>query len=294
MITKKSNIVLVLFVVFVSISYGSRFIVDEVSARGMVLGEGYGVLGGDSGVVFKNVGCVGFEDSGVVGFYGMPFSGMTEVKMNYISFAGNYKMVEQGFGGGVWMMDVDGIYRESVILCGYSRMVKIFDKEVSFGGGLKLMGYKLDVNAEDYGNDPLIQKANKNVVDLDLGFVGRLTDFVKVGLSIRNILGSDLGVEDKDNLSREASVGVVYTLRSVSDIDFLFSIINRGSTVKFSLGVESYLGGKLGLRVGYSSDGYGIGVGFKVKKINFDYGYLISSDFIDGGGSHYASVGIKF
>lgn len=276
--------------------YSEKFVVDEVSARGIVLGEGYAVAGGDSGVIFKNPAAVGFEGSGVSGLYGMPFMEMSELGVKYMSGGFVYNLgVSGAVGVGIWMFDAGGIYKESVYVAGYSKVVKVADKDLSIGGSIKFMNTQVGVNSNDYNDDPLLSKASKGVVDVDLGGILRVDEKVKVGLSVRNGLGNDAGVELEDKLDREISVGCGYFISKGSqDVEFLFGVLSKGQDIKISAGVEAYIAGKFGVRCGYTGNGYGFGVGLRLNKIYLDYGYLITSEFVEGGGSHYISLGMKF
>lgn len=267
------------------------------SAKAVGVGVGYVGCGDvDSSIVMWNpAGMVYIESPNELsGMYGMPFMGLAtgiDLRYSMISF-GRKIDNKQSIGAGIGMFDGAGVWRESVYVVGYSRAL---DK-LSLGLALKYLDYKVNLEASEYGDDPLLAKGGKSVISGDIGGVYNLSNNLKLGLVVKDVASPDISLsESGEKLEMSYFVGVNYI--TTGDTKMIYSLGYYGSASEsgYSLGAEVFLsGGRIILRGSYSDVRYALGASYNLEKLRLDYTYAIPSQLTDTQGSHYVGLVFRF
>ncbi|MEN3014221.1 MAG: hypothetical protein ABDH23_06400, partial [Endomicrobiia bacterium] len=152
------------------------------------------------------------------------------------------------------------------------------------------------LDSAEYGDDPLLSKGGKGVVSGDVGGVYSLSDNLRLGVVLKDIVNPDIGLGSEEKVGMGYLAGISYVSIS-GDNKFIYSLgyYGRGSDSSYSVGVEGWLSkGKVGIRGSYSDVRYSLGVSYNLDKIRIDYTYAIPSQLTDTQGSHYIGLVFRF
>lgn len=269
------------FAIFDHIDWGSR-----------AVGIGFGIASypKESLGLFWNPASIGLiSDKEINSMYGIPLTGIGIDNIKYLM--GNFVSGLPSGGAvgiGVGMFDVSNVWRESLYVVGYGREVNKF----LVGGVIKYMEYKVLLSADEYNNDPLLQKGGKSLISADIGGIYNASDKLSIGLVVKDILEPEIGVDSSEKLSRGYLIAASYKIVS-GNMETIISAGNYiyGNNSDFSIGAEAWLsGGRIGIRGSYMPYRYAIGGSYNIQKIRIDYTYVIYSQLTETSGSHYISV----
>jgi len=276
-------------ILFVGLSFG---IFDHIDWGSRAVGIGFGIASypEESLGLFWNPASIGSVSGKEINtMYGMPFMGLSGIDIKYMmgSFVTNLP-VGGAVGVGAGMFDVSSVWKESLYVVGYGREINKF----LVGAVIKYMEYKVLLSAEEYGDDPLLEKGGKSTISVDLGGVYKVSDNLNIGVAIKDVLEPEIGIETTEKINRGYLLAANYKIVSPN----IETIISAGSYMygsdnDFSVGVEAWLsGGRIGVRGSYLQYRYAIGASYNLEKLRVDYSYVIPSQLTENSGSHYISI----
>lgn len=292
---KKIKLIYSLF--FVSLSFAGVFNHIDWGARVVGLGVGYvGGIEADSNMIMWNPSGIVYIKSTneLSGMYGIPFLGLGGIDLRYgmVSFVRKIDKL-QTIGIGIGYFDGDNVWREGEYIIGYGRMIK---EKISVGVSLKYLEYKINLNAVEYGNDSLVRKGGKGIISGDVGVTYKPLNKIGVGVVLKDILESNIGLEKTEKLELGYILGLNY-LGFYKDLRLIYSLgyYGRGKENGYSLAAEAWLKeGKIGIRGSISDVRYALGGSYNLDKIRIDYTYCIPIQITENQGSHYLGVIFRF
>ncbi|MBN2406532.1 MAG: type IX secretion system membrane protein PorP/SprF [Elusimicrobia bacterium] len=245
--------------------------------------------------------------------YHKPYAGLEglDLKMGHFSVGVPVYGVAN-FGAGAALFNCDNIYKETTIQVSAAReMSELIDginpMKLALGVNIKYLSHEYvwddEIKALD---DPITRKDSAGGVTADIGVLFQPIYEVPVGLTVKNLIPADVGLENEDIVPLEASIGAAYrigTMGSLEDITPEFRIGFRDReydrTLDYAVGVETWLGmHTVGLRAGYNNNEIAAGLSFERFFGNIgmrlDYAALISRVIRDNYGSHRVSMAVKF
>lgn len=265
---------------------------DHTDWGSRAVGVGFGIASypQESLGIFWNPASIGsISGKEINTMYGMPFMGLSDINIKYI--LGNFvtNLAAGGaIGVGVGMFDVSDVWRESLYVIGYGREIDKF----LVGAVVKYMEYKVLLSANEYGNDPLLEKGGKSTISADIGGIYKMSENFNVGVTIKDVLEPEIGIEETEKVKRGYLIAASYKIVS-PNMEAIISAGNYmyGNNSDFSVGAEAWLsGGKIGVRGSYLPYRYAIGASYNLEKLRVDYTYVIPSQLTETSGSHYISV----
>ncbi len=167
------------------------------------------------------------------------------------------------------------LYKEMTISLGIGKRI-----DWGISGGLTVNLHRFSI--ERYGST---QQAT-----VDLGLLAEITDYARLGCSIRNIGGATIGAT-KDPLPQVLHLGA-----SLNPVAGLRVVIEAEKDIRYStivkVGAEQMLFDVLALRVGASNNPEKFSGGFGIRYAMFEFGYAgYSHPFL--GWTHQIEIGVR-
>jgi len=203
------------------------------------------------------------------------------VKFGFITnkrVGGRYKRyivpVKFTFGVGSYGLDVnDGLYKENVYILSFAVRndfrIGRFKQYLLTGINLKFLS--LSYGKDDYTQiDPVFNSGySKYSYTADLGFIYGFAKNLNFGLSLLNIIPTDVGLKDKEDLKLATSFAVRYRIYNT---EILTEVKLRDKFEDFAVGIRQNL----------LNNNLKLSLGVNTTQVNFALGYkfLISKNFI--------------
>jgi outer membrane protein OmpA-like peptidoglycan-associated protein len=274
--------------------YGASFLQISPSARQVAMGDAFTGLADDVNLLRYNIGGLGYVNKPILGVNFHNWFQDTEQGAVSFAFPTLYGIFGLDFiyfnEGSIIEFDQEfnrsGLEISSndiALTLGYGSYVKLLERNISFGGGLKIIRQNL-------------AGQTATAVGLDLGVLLR-TKYISYGLTIQNLELTKLEfIDKKDNLPEtyRAGIGfyfpVIDNVRANLDFDMAWLVSQE---VRAYLGSEIVISDLIALRGGYKvhdfeANRWGLGVGliipmdwFYNSQTRLDYSYSPLDAFDD-------------
>ena len=243
----KNIINIFLFIVILQANVPAAFKDFGWGARAAGMGGAFSAVADDASAPFYNPAGIGRVPGLETMFmHSMPYFGMTgvDVALNMASII----VPVQGNVVGVNWSNLTSAeqYSENIFALTYSRLV---NEKLFAGINLKYLGHSYTIEAGF--DDPVFDLSETGVYgyDVDVGFLFCMTNMFCIGGMFKNMLGTDMGLYDSDELQKEvrggAALHVTENLTLAMDVDY------RGTRAEFFAGVETWFSDrKFGARAG--------------------------------------------
>ena len=274
--------------------YGASFLQISPSARQVAMGDAFTGLADDVNLLRYNIGGLGYVNKPILGINFHNWFQDTE--QGAISFAfptiyGIFGLDFVYFNEGS-IVEFDSEFKRSgleinsndlALTLGYGSYVKLFERNISFGGGLKIIRQNL-------------ASQTATAVGLDLGVLLR-TRYISYGLTIQNLELTKLEfIDKKDNLPETYRGGIGFHFPVIDNVmaNLAFDMAWLVSQeVRAYLGSEVVISDLIAMRGGYKihdfeANRWGLGVGviipmewFYNSQTRLDYSYSPLEAFDD-------------
>jgi len=278
----------------------SAFIDTGWGARPAGMGNAFTAVADDANAAFWNPAGLGrIQITEIMFMYAMPYMGMENVDLGFSAVSMVVPIKENVFGISWTNFTSAGQYSENAFNLTYSRFIS---ERFFIGGNIKYLGHNYEIEAGF--DDPVFDSAEGNYgLDADAGFLFCLPNKLCIGLALRNILETDLGLYDADTLKKEVRGGIAFYPNE--DITIAVDVDYKGSSAEFFGGGEYWLmNRKFALRAGTNyrnktvneittGASYRQSLGDKMS-INIDYCFSIPLTMVSGYSSHRIAMTIGF
>jgi outer membrane protein OmpA-like peptidoglycan-associated protein len=274
--------------------YGASFLQISPSARQVAMGDAFTGLADDVNLLRYNIGGLGYVNKPILGVNFHNWFQDTEQGAVSFAFPTLYGIFGLDFvyfnEGSIIEFNQDFIRsgleissNDIALTLGYGSYVKLLERNISFGGGLKIIRQNL-------------AGQTATAVGLDLGVLLR-TKYISYGLTIQNLELTKLEfIDKKDNLPETYRGGigfyfpVIDNVRANLDFDMAWLVSQE---VRAYLGSEIVISDLIALRGGYKvhdfeANRWGLGVGliipmdwFYNSQTRLDYSYSPLDAFDD-------------
>lgn len=296
-----------------------------ISPRAVGMGNAFTAVADDAYAVYYNpAGLATVGQPQMSASYARLLAGLSDNSNISNSFMAYAHPIEEGKKGTVAValnyFSLQGLYQETSFFGSYGR--GFFETYIpnQFYGGLSLKVLNRSVNAgsaatqplDDTGNvvagvDPALQHASKTNLDVDWGLLYRPRPRWSFGLMVQHFLEPNVAFNpgDTDKLGRNIKLGTAYrTPWSTLALDVGFPSAPDGSLDKTAaIAAEKWLPtllyGTVGLRGSLAAGTrdmrqLGIGVSYKIYRMQFDYGFNIPLGGLATSGSHRFGLTYRF
>ena len=194
-----------------------------------------------------------------------------------------------------------GLRSEDMVNLGYANTVYTNDwVRLLAGINLKYLRHAVKYKGDNLSNSAL---------GIDLGFIARFDYGISVGYSGKYLNAPDIGLIEKDNVSRTNTIGMAYyneelPLLKIPHFTIAADYEMRNNSNILILGFESrVLRDTLALRAGGWYEQINFGLGYKLKlgrdetnqsALSIDYAFGLPLQVQDSFGSHFFSLTYKF
>ncbi len=299
--------------------------------RGAFLEPGYGTRGAGKGGAFiasaddasapewnpaalANV----YAREGMFEYYS-PFMGLPDVDLGYNFASVVYPVYGiANFGLSYTSFVGDDIYRARALRLtaakDLSDLIDIYPMRLAAGLSFRYLSheflYKKGEQADK--DDPFWDDhgSSANAFTADLGVLFEPMWEVPIGLSVKNIIPADVGVESTDNVPMEIKVGAGYRLMDVAFFQEMIPELaisyrdqdmgEASDKINFALGIEGWLVlNRTGFRAGVNRDEFSLGASYgwriDVITLRLDYAAFLSFSELGGHfGHHRFSTSVRF
>jgi hypothetical protein len=272
------NIYAISFYIFFLFSYAySAFEYKEISAKSASLGGIQTVLLEEPLCVFYNpANLISANKNSLQTSYTRLFN-IKELAHNSCSVVlPIYK--NNKFSIGYESFGKSEIYKEETFVLGYGFRVM---QCLSMGLNIKNMKLKIPSENNEFGET--------NICGIDMGFYTQCSQYLNMGLCVRNINRPRIGKSSPEEIYRDFTLGYSYT--KLKDIKLYFESFKVvGYKLGLRYGAEYKLCDYFLLRTGLQNNPnyYAAGFGIKFLKIILDYSYRYHTQL---GDEHLVSVG---
>lgn len=271
-----------------------------VGARVTGMSNAYTAVADDVYSVYYNpAGLATLERPMLATSYSKLLGGLSDnsnLQNSFIAYEHPIKNGDQGVVGGAWnYFTLDSLYREMSLYGTYARALR---SDLFVGGSLKYLSRSIGgvgaanqpLNATGQvvpgAVDPVLQKASKSNVDLDVGLLYRVKPRWTLGLAVQHLTEPNVAFDGSDKLGRNVKLGGSYkTPFSTLSSDLGLLTAPDGSmdkTVAFAAEkwLPTLMHGSFGVRGGLAAGSrsyrqLSAGVSYKIYKIQFDYGFAM-------------------
>ncbi|MDD5456490.1 MAG: hypothetical protein PHV30_05595 [Candidatus Margulisbacteria bacterium] len=243
-------------------NYGS-FADWNAGARSLAMGRAYVALADDASAVFWNpAGLMQVKNIQATFQQVMLFEGYSSMYMGLI-----LPGVESALGMDVLMLSGAGIEGRDM----FNQSTGSFsDSKMSFGlSYTKLITNKLFLGIKGKYLSRAFEKQSDMAIGLDLSMLYFVTDKLRVGMNLVNILGFVMG-NTTDVMNSSSRAGISYR-----EGDLILNLDVGDNFSEWRLGGELTVFNMLPLRVGVNSYELSLGTGVKVMSLQFDCAYVL-------------------
>ncbi|HOW28523.1 MAG TPA: hypothetical protein PK876_08495 [Elusimicrobiota bacterium] len=269
------------------------------------MGDAYTAVSDDVNAVYHNPAGVTQSDFSEMTFaHSKPFMGLDETNLNTNMFAAIMPVSDLGYWGTGWSSLRGPVYRQddvSVLLATpLNRWVSAMTPEVSLGVNLHYLHHRFDLDTLTRSDSVFAGGRSKSALSVDAGFWiqpdPQTVPGLSLGLSAKNINQPNAGLASEDKAYRETSVGVAYQFRRGL---ITADMVKRRRETSWAAGFEKRFFKRFSFRGGANPTTGTMGLGYrrrigKKKYMEFDYAYGFPLSVDETGGSHRASVGLRF
>ncbi|MFC2061146.1 OmpA family protein [Elusimicrobiota bacterium] len=332
------KILITALTVTIPVTASAHFEDIGVGARAIGMGGAYTAIAEDAYAMYYNPACLGgvkWKDMGMNYeklHWGLGDS--SSIGGGYAGYAQEIKSIGKrkigGTAGFGWLnFSLSRFYSNNTIILGYGREIvyKIKNEEdpgwikkilnhfgegrMSAGLNLKILrkGYgsteytenavDLDTGQHYGGRDPVFKNGySRTGFSIDVGFLYKLNDWNRFALVIKDINSPNMGMMEKDKVSRRLKIGYGYIGR---EINTAVDMTMGGGDIRLHGGAEKwFLGQMVAVRsgLGIGSREYAaltLGGSYRHNKIYYlDYSFRYPLRGVRGvAGSHQISISIK-
>jgi len=199
-----------------------------------------------------------------------------------------------------WLFFDSAFYDEQTYVFTYAKRLT---PQLSGGVGTKILHVSIASNEytradPDLANAPLAQTG----ATIDLSLLYALSDRVQIGISGENLLPTEIGILQTEDLPMKWGVGVAHRTENwVRVIDFVWrdQRVNAKQDINIRLGIERWLFQRqVGIRAGYNVRTITVGASYRYGKrtqAQLDYAFLFPIGSIsDTFGSHRVGLSVRF
>ena len=206
------------------------------------------------------------------------------------------------FGFGVGMFRAAGLLEERTLAVTYARRLGS-RLEVGVTGKQLYHGY-LTGGDSLAAADPIFRNGrDKSAWAADLGIIGKVTDPLRLGVTVRNLNNPDVGLVVEDRVPREIQAGAFYDfgpryhVRATDDVTFrddgLASVADR---VIPAVGIEKgFADPRVVFRMGLTPLELTAGFGVRLGAVGLDYALVLRRNLVEGTmGTHMLGLRLRF
>jgi len=244
--------------------------------------------------------------------YHKPYAGLDGISLNmgFLAFAYPVDNVAN-FGIAATTFDGDGKYSETTVQLtaakDFTEMLNIGYMTLSGGLSLRYLGskYKWDSEIEELG-DPITENDGKGALTADIGVIFQPIYGMPIGLTVKNLLPADVGLESRDTVPMEVKLGVAKKMGFVGAFDSVTPELVLGyrnheyeDNLSWAAGIEGWLMDRtFGIRGGVNNNELALGASFEKffggNVFRIDYAAVISFTYGDNLGSHRFTTSYRF
>ncbi|MFA6004507.1 MAG: type IX secretion system membrane protein PorP/SprF [Elusimicrobiota bacterium] len=296
-----------------------------VSARAVGMGNAFTAVADDVYAIHYNpAGLATLDRPELAVSYAKLMTGLSDnsnIQNSFLAYESPIQEGRLGTAGIAWnQFSLESLYKENSIYGSYGRELFETYYPHKFFGGISLKYLNRAVGAVDVadrplnntgavvaGSDPVLKSASRSNLDVDLGFLWHVRPRWNVGLMAQHFLEPNIAFSsnDTDRLGRNVKLGGAYrTPFSTLASDLDFTKAPDGSldkTVSFAAEkwLPTLLHGTFGMRgsLGVGTRDYrqfGLGVSYKIFRMQFDYGFTIPLGGLATSGSHRLGLTYRF
>ncbi|MCS7150810.1 MAG: hypothetical protein NZ928_00265 [Endomicrobia bacterium] len=216
---------------------------------------------------------------------------------------------------GYKQLDLQNYYAERKYTIGYGRTIHIFKNFINFG--IKINIFNKSYNKTRYTEmavnlltgesknsiDPVFSSGySKTALGLDFGLIYKFFENHNLGLLVENINEPNIGLKDKDVISRNIKIGYMFKhfkLKAITDLmlykDSIIFALSGEREINIFQTEKLFLRGGLGFGSReYSNLSFGVSFVYK-EMFQFDYGFnYLLRGLANLSGSHQVSLIVKF
>ncbi len=245
--------------------------------------------------------------------YNKPYAGLEGININMGYCSVVYPVYGiANFGFAATLYNGDGVYREnSFQITAAKELSEVISRlnpmKLSAGLTVKYLTHKYIWDNEILSlNDPITENDSAAAISLDIGILFLPAYEFPIGISVKNLLPADVGLEYEDIVPVEVNLGAAYRLGAFGvledvtpEVKFGYRNQEYGDLINYAFGVETWLNlHTIGLRFGYNKNEIAFGTSFEkyLGSVGFriDYAALISMSIGNNSGSHRISTSVKF
>jgi hypothetical protein len=273
------------------------------------MGNSFVAVANDVNTIAYNPAGVGIiEHKEISTMYGKLYWGLSDaadIADGFLGYA--HPLKRWGVGVGYIWRFVSSYYREESIILAIGKQIILNPYSFPLCVGMDIRAkqkvYRLDKWTE---NDPLLKEVNaKKGFAVDFGCLYRFDRRINIGISIKDLFSSDMGLEEECRVPTEVRLGASYKLFHLDETDtssVSLDLSFQKKQTKMFLGTENWLVRNIlclraGLGVGnYGYNAYSTGFGIRVpQNLQVDYAWVLPTGArAQTSGSHRMSITIRF
>jgi hypothetical protein len=294
-----------LFVTFLILAYSvpveAAFQYQPYSVRAAGMGNAFMASADEAAALFTNpAGIARLPYSELTFMYGKPFAGLPDVNLNLGHMAAAIPTRFGRIGFGLGLFQAQDLQQERTVTLSYGVLLR---GKYQVGVNLKHLYHSYDIGSDPVAStDPIFQNgASKGALALDTGFIAPIGEFLKFGVSVRNINEPNVGIYSVDKVQREIQAGLAVDIAGsgLTATGDVFMRQPTAGTLKERpmpyLGLEKRLHKDFFLRAGANPLEFTTGFGLRKGRIGVDYGLVLARNLLeDNVGSHRISMTYRF
>ena len=294
------KITVILIALLIGLSVGTALAYYEMSygsARSMGMGNAMTAVDGSADSALYNPAALGALPSGHLNAYYLPLMmGLDRGGLSFFHASVAYPINETaGTLGAVFnSLSSKDLYSESQVIVSYGKAFNI-------GIPMFAVGVNAKLQSVAFKDDPILEEDLKKMgFDLDAGVYAGVTPNITLGVSVQNIIGSDLAVETSGSkVPMRINAGAAYMLLANGDVfnDLTIAVstvipIENTDTLTYHFGVETTLIKILKVRAGYDYNGITFGVGYEGS--SFGAGIAMKYNIVGEFNNMNLNMGISY